>query len=210
MKIEILKKYLREQRVNKLYIKVKKEFQERGPVGHDWEHIYRAIIHALWVGEAEKADMNIVIPAIILHDIGFLYDKNPSIHHITGSKNCIKYLDDWNREDREKVSKCILSHKGKIFEFKIEPKSLEEKVVFDADTLDKCGNIGVYYTSKVMVEFALSGIKELSSIKKATSLLSKYENIKFYTKTAKRLARKKGGIILDKFFKKVSRELELY
>jgi HD superfamily phosphodiesterase len=208
--LQILKNYLKEKRVNDLYCKVKKEFQERGPVGHDWEHIYRAIIHALWVGEAEKADMNIVIPAIILHDIGFLYDKNPSIHHITGSKNCIKYLDDWNREDREKVSKCILSHKGKIFEFKIEPKSLEEKVVYDADTLDKCGHIGVYYTSKVMIEFVLSGRKEYESIKKVARICSKFEDIKFYTKTAKRLARKKGGIILDKFFKKVSRELELY
>jgi len=39
---------------------------------HNWEHIYRDTLNAIVIGEAERADMGVVLPAIVMHDIGYL------------------------------------------------------------------------------------------------------------------------------------------
>lgn len=45
---------------------------------HNWSHIYRDTLNAIVIGEAERADMSIVLPAITMHDIGFLYGGDRS------------------------------------------------------------------------------------------------------------------------------------
>lgn len=39
-------------------------------VAHNWAHAYRDTLNAIVIGEAENADMTIVLPAITMHDIG--------------------------------------------------------------------------------------------------------------------------------------------
>jgi uncharacterized protein len=205
-----LQKYLKELRVKKLYNKVKSEFEKRGPIAHNWDHIYRDIINAIWIGEAEGADMNIVIPAVILHDVGFLYDPDPSSHHLVGAKKCFEWLGDWSKENQDKIAGCIRCHKGKSREFNFEPKTLEEKVVCDADLLEKTGRIGVLQGVRTFVEFAESGLNEYKRLINIVRKFLTIKKIKFYTKEAEKIAGKRGGHLQREFFTEALKELDKY
>ena len=87
-----LQKYLSIDRIKKLHDAAKTAFESRGPFAHNWDHTYRDTINAIWIGEVEGADMNIVIPAILLHDIGFLYDPDPYSHHLIGCEKSHAWL----------------------------------------------------------------------------------------------------------------------
>ncbi|MDD3647519.1 MAG: HD domain-containing protein [Candidatus Dojkabacteria bacterium] len=207
--MKILGRYFKEKRNKDLYTKVENEFEERGPIAHNWDHIYRDIINAIWIGEAENANMDIVFPAIVLHDIGFIYNPDPSIHHQIGSEKCIEWLDDWDEKERKLIQSCILCHKGKNMEFKIEPTTLEEKVVYDADQLEKMGYAGLFGSVRVGVEFAESTLPELKSLYEITKLFKDMSPIQLYTKKAKEIAKKKGGLKFD-LFKRAYEELKEY
>lgn len=56
-----------------LYGLVKRDFSTKGPVHHNWHHILRDLAKAVIVGEAEGANMKIVLASVLLHDIGRLY-----------------------------------------------------------------------------------------------------------------------------------------
>jgi uncharacterized protein len=138
-----LKKYLEDKRLKNVHDEVKAAFKQHGLIAHNWDHIYRDTINAIWIGEAEGAAMEIVLPAIFLHDIGFLYNPDPAVHNVIGAQKCLDWLDGWCDADKKKISDCILCHKGRTAGFDTEPGSLEAKVVHDADLLEKIGRIGI-------------------------------------------------------------------
>lgn len=207
--LKILDKYLSIERNRKLFKKVRKEFEERGPIAHNWDHIYRDLINAIWIGEEESADMDIVFPAVLLHDVGFLYDPDPDKHHKVGAKNCTEWLQDWTKSDIEEISKCILRHKGSFMGFKNEPETLEEKVVYDADQLEKFGFAGFAGCVRVGDEFAQSTHPEFKSLYELAKVFQKVREIKLYTTKAKSMAKKRGGMKFG-LFKKIEEELKDY
>ena len=161
-----LNKLFQEKRILDLYETVKKMFIAKNPIGHNWEHIQRVISHAVYIGLAEKADMHIVIPAVILHDIGYLsHPGEPRNHPVYGAEECFPFLADWTVEQREQISSCILKHKGKFPGFKQgEPETLEEQVVCDADQLDKFGWIGFMQMVKVYMEYVAEGDEKFKTM----------------------------------------------
>jgi uncharacterized protein len=122
---------------------------------HNWQHAYRDTINAIEIGEAEGANMAVVLPAIVMHDIGFLYDGRGSTHGAIGADKLSGYLAEGNiKLDADKqvhIADCIRTHKGNIHGE--EPETLEAKVVSDADVLDKLGPIGIYQVTKTFTEF---------------------------------------------------------
>jgi HD superfamily phosphodiesterase len=78
---------------------------------HNWEHAYRDTLNAIVIGEAEGADMRIVLPAITMHDIGFLYGATGRTHGAIGADKLVEYLKDANvtysTEDTAKIASCI-------------------------------------------------------------------------------------------------------
>ena len=122
---------------------------------HNWEHCHRDTINAMVIGEAEDADMTIVLPAAVMHDIGFLYGASGSTHGSVGADNLSEYLKagsiDYSDSDMKHISNCIRTHKGSMHNEK--PESLEAKVVADADMLEKFGPIGVYQFIRTYTEF---------------------------------------------------------
>ncbi|HET9412232.1 MAG TPA: HD domain-containing protein [Candidatus Saccharimonadales bacterium] len=122
---------------------------------HNWAHVYRDILNAIVVGEAEKADMGVVLPAITMHDIGFLYGANGKTHGAVGAEKLHEYLHDGNIKYPpkiiESIADCIRTHKGSMHNEK--PASLEAKVVADADLIEKFGPIGVYQNIRTFTEF---------------------------------------------------------
>jgi HD superfamily phosphodiesterase len=212
--LEKLRNYLAISRNLRLHDQVRDAFHARGPVAHNWDRIFRDTVNAVGIGEPEGADMEIVLPAVLLHDVGFLYNPDPYLHHMIGADKCFEWLSDWSEADRRRISDCIKSHKGKFPEFGIEPDSTEAKVVHDADMLEKFGHIGILQSLRTYVEFGICGVEKFSKYRELHEIVNMQATLRdlnFYTVTGQRLAQKRGGI--DKrvrFFVEALREIEEY
>jgi HD superfamily phosphodiesterase len=209
-----LQTYLADERIKKIHDSVQTAFESRNFIAHNWDHIYRDTINAIRIGEAEGADMQIVLPAILLHDVGFLYNPDPAVHHIIGAEKCADRLGDWSAAERQKIADCILSHKGSMPGFEVEPPSLEARVVHDADLLEKTGKIGILQVVRTDVEFGQGGLANHQDYKNLYAIVKKragFKNLTFYTKTGEEIAARRGGHqIRREFFQDLLAELEEY
>ena len=112
---------------------------------HDWTHVERVYNLAMNIGKQEKADLSILGAACLLHDIGRkaeMKSRGKFCHAEKGaelaSKILLKYKIDQDLIDN--VTHCIISHR---FRNKNIPKTIEAKVLFDADKLDSIGAVGI-------------------------------------------------------------------
>lgn len=185
-----LNSMLGQLRLRTLYTSVRDAFTAQGSVGHGWEHVRRVIVNAAWIGPEEHADMDIVMPAIILHDIGFVTNpEEPKKHPEHGARECRRFLEGWTEEQQEKIAGCILKHKAAYPGYSgIEPTTLEERVVCDADQLDKFGWIGVTQMIKVYTEYGIKGLERYKRHSGVVEGLRHLSEIQLYTETGKRIA----------------------
>jgi uncharacterized protein len=155
-----LKKYLdTDDDFRKIFDYTKLRFQAATQLSaHNWEHAYRDVVNAIMIGQVEKADMTIVLPAAAMHDIGFLYGAVSHTHGAVGAEKLPQFLQEGGISLSPKklahISECIRTHKGNIHGE--VPQSLEAKVVSDADVLDKLGPVGVYQVTRAWTEFNAS------------------------------------------------------
>lgn len=205
-----LEPYLKEKRLFKLYEYTRGRFEASGLIAHDWHHVYRDMINAIWIGEAEGADMGIVLPAMILHDIGFLYNPDFKIHHLVGAEKCAEWLTDWDAEQVKTITDCIRSHKGSTKGFDHKPITIEEKVVCDADSLEKTGYMGILQGARVFVEFAAGGMDRYRRLHHMAEYFAEIPPMKFFTKTGQRIAQSRGGDFRKRFSRQVLKELAAY
>lgn len=115
---------------------------------HDKEHIYRVLNNALVIAEEEKnVDYDILITACLLHDVGRIDQmKDPMLCHAqVGSEKAKKFLLEQGYPEAfaETVADCIRTHR---FRKNAPPKTLEAKILFDADKLDVVGAMGIART----------------------------------------------------------------
>lgn len=172
---------------------------------HNWEHIYRDTLNAIVIGEAEGAEMRVVLPAIVLHDIGYLYDGPTKEHGPRGADKLPEYLDaagiSYPADDVAKLASCIRTHKGTAFD--AHPDGLEAKVVADADLLEKFGAFGVYQHIRSLGEFRwpLTRIIEFSNRFARAAVLE--------TETGRQLAEPGRRLVIE-FFRELTRAAEPY
>lgn len=121
--------------------------------GHDWWHIYRVRALAMRIAEIEHANMCIVQMGALLHDIADFKFNNGDLQ--AGARVTKEFLTAQNvpEDTIQKIAHIVehVSFKGAGEENKM--KSLEGKIVQDADRLDALGAIGVART------FAYGGSK---------------------------------------------------
>ncbi len=112
---------------------------------HDREHVYRVLNNALRIAAEEKhVDYDLLICACLLHDIGRSAQlRDPSLcHGEVGSQMAYAYLTEqgFGETFAANVRDAIRSHR---FRKNDPPRSLEAKILFDADKLDVVGAIGI-------------------------------------------------------------------
>lgn len=112
---------------------------------HSFDHTERVLNLCLKIGEKEKANIKILIPAALLHDIGRNFEdksRGKICHAQKGAElaELILKKHSFSKDEIEKVKHCIASHR---FRGKNIPKSLEAKILFDADKLDSIGAVGI-------------------------------------------------------------------
>ncbi|MFQ5782633.1 MAG: HD domain-containing protein [Nitrosopumilus sp.] len=111
---------------------------------HDFNHIMRVYKNAKKICDKEKANEKLVLSAVLLHDI-ISYQKSDkrskisSIESANKSKQILKKYD-FSQEEITIISDAIRDHS---FSQNKTPKTIEGKILQDADRLDALGAIGI-------------------------------------------------------------------
>ncbi|HMS23680.1 MAG TPA: HD domain-containing protein [Candidatus Saccharibacteria bacterium] len=201
-----LNKYLsKDEKYRTVFDYTKKRFNDAPHLtAHNWAHAYRDTINAIVIGEAEKADMSIVLPAITMHDIGFLYGATGRTHGAIGAEKVAEFLHeagvDYSDEQVQKIADCIRTHKGSMHDE--VPESLEAKVVADADLLEKFGPFGVYQLVRTFGEFNYP-------LEKILSRKDEIQKLRLETLTGQKLAEPARQFVSD-FFSELAEANEPY
>jgi uncharacterized protein len=124
---------------------------------HDFDHVLRVYRMAERLAEAEGADPEIVRAAALLHDAEGAAPGEGSVrenHHHASAGFAAQVLagEGWEAGRIAAVQHCIRAHRYR--DQSEPPRSLEAKVLFDADKLDVLGAIGV---ARVIAYAALDG-----------------------------------------------------
>ncbi len=115
---------------------------------HDWDHTLRVLKTAQRLGKEEGADLDVITVAALFHDIARpqeMASKGLADHAELGATTTLQLLTDNNvgtQEFRQHVCDCIRSHRWRRRNGD-GPKSIEAKVLYDADKLDALGAIGL-------------------------------------------------------------------
>ncbi len=188
---------------------------------HDWDHTERVLNLAIHIGKKEKADLDIIKIAAILHDIGRKKqdEKVGEICHAElGGKMARKILAKYNFKPDfiEAVIHCIECHR---FRGKNIPQTKEAKVLYDADKLDSIGAIGIgraflfagevgakLHDPNVDVKKTKEYTKDDSAYREFLVKLCKIKD-RILTKEGKRIAKERHQFMVD-FFNRINKEIE--
>lgn len=185
-----------------LYELVEHDFSTKGLIHHNWNHVLRDIARGIMIGEAEGANMKIVLAGVLLHDIGRLYPEKGGDHYTSGAKAAPKYLTKagFTKREIEEIIHCIRSHGPRGLE---EPKTLEAKVCYDVDVLScSCGNAGVARVFHYFIAEEKFTIKQMMQIGSGRRGPRK----SFYTETGRKLG-EKDFLKATKFWRELDKEL---
>jgi uncharacterized protein len=115
-----------------------------GDVAHDLDHIERVVENAKAIGQAEGADMRVVVPAAWLHDCVSVPKNSPHRWEASAlaASEAVSLLNKWGAGDWPlgDIKHAIQAHS---FSAGIPPETLEARVLQDADRLDALGAIGL-------------------------------------------------------------------
>ena len=117
---------------------------------HQLDHILSVWKTGIDIGKQENADLEILEPALLLHDIKKPVGDKGAAHHAVLSSNFAKeVLPNFNfsSEEIKKICHAILCHSTSQT-FNLE-RSLEGKIVYDADKLNAVGESGIKRAIKV-------------------------------------------------------------
>ena len=116
---------------------------EKDTSGHDWWHTFRVWNVAKHIGEKEGANMFIVELAALLHDISDWKFQNGD--ESAGPQLAKEWLEkiDVDKDSVDKICDIIVNMSFKGEKHRAIMKTIEGKVVQDADRLDAIGAMGI-------------------------------------------------------------------
>lgn len=111
---------------------------------HDYSHVFTVCLYSIGIAKnvPDKCDPFIVIAGALLHDIGKTNRVFSHIHGLLGGGLAEEYLEGLSVMPSliDAVSQVVVRHTPTSM---IPPRTAEEKVVYDADTLDRLGLMGL-------------------------------------------------------------------
>jgi len=130
-----------DKRIDRLLRLMQKDTQKLG--AEEWAATLRVYNIAVRISKSEGADLQVVGPGALLHDLGKLYEKRErKPHQLAGVRRKLWLLSHagFNSSEIVKILETISSHQRKVT---LRVKSLEGKVLQDADNIDEIGVIGL-------------------------------------------------------------------
>lgn len=132
---------------NELIEEAKKRISSNDP-SHDIEHALRCLSIAERIAKDEKADLEIIIPAALFHDV-VIYPKNDPRSKYASDESAElakKILNNIKDYPKNKIDKVFIAIKQCSFSKGIMPDILEAKILQDADKLEATGAISIMRT----------------------------------------------------------------
>jgi uncharacterized protein len=117
---------------------------DNGDPSHDFAHILRVVKTCRELGEAEGADLEVLLPAALLHDVVNLPKDHPerkraSEYAAAEAKLIMRELG-YAEDVLERTGRAIIEHS---FSAGHKPSQIESAILQDADRLDALGAIGL-------------------------------------------------------------------
>ncbi len=117
-----------------------------GSGAHGFDHTERVVRLCEVLGAGEGADMAVLIPAAIFHDIARPIEEEIGIpHEEAGARMAAAYLEsiDYPADRIAGIVHAIRAHR---YSSGIDPETLEARILSDADKLDAMGAVGIART----------------------------------------------------------------
>jgi uncharacterized protein len=174
---------------------ISRSFQEY--VGcHGYEHTERVIKLCKVLSKDIDVNMDILIPASILHDIG-----RPKDNHAAESAILAREILEKKGFNPDLIKKIIHAIKVHSFSAGGEAKTVEARILSDADKLDAMGAIGIYRVAQYSVEH---NCDYTESIEHFHEKLLKLPEL-LYTDKAKEIAKKRQEFLV-RYLEQVDKE----
>ena len=198
-----------------------KKMLEGANGSHDWDHTMRVSMLSRHIGAAEGVDMDVLLIAAYLHDIGRCFQDASAgavCHAEKGAQMAGPIIKDLSLSEsrKENVIHCIRSHR---FRGNYAPKTAEAKVLFDADKLDAIGAVGVaraflfagevgarLHSPEVSVEDSRPYSRDDTGYREFMVKLSKIKE-RIQTKEGRKMAEERHDF-MERFFKRFLEEYE--
>lgn len=198
---------------------------------HNLDHVYRVYNLSLTLAKGIKVDQEVLKAAVLLHDIARVREDNDNTgktdHAMLGAEMAEKILLklSFPSDKIEHIKDCIRTHRYRADN---KPKTLEAKILFDADKLDAIGAIGVsrafvwvgsnqanIYNDIDLKEYIKKNIDKSGRIKCKNQHSAniefetklKYIVKKLYTKKGKEIGKERIKYLKD-FFKRLEKEIK--
>ena len=116
------------------------------PGSHGLDHVLRVVHLCEIIGKEENADMTVLLPAALFHDIGRPAETKTGIpHEEAGAQMAESYLRSvhYDEECIRKITHAIRTHRYRSI---AKPETLEAQILSDADKLDAMGAAGIART----------------------------------------------------------------
>ena len=117
---------------------------------HDFHHLMRVYKNAKRIGRREGTNMDILLPAVLLHDL-VVYPKGSTKSSKSSDESAdlaenILQSYGYPQDQINQICYCIRAHS---YSKRVVPASLEGRILQDADRLDALGAIGIARTFSV-------------------------------------------------------------
>jgi len=159
---------------------------------HGFDHVERVTALCERIGKAEGADMTILVPAALLHDIARPLEKERGIpHEQEGARMAEEYLTSI-RYDAGAVRAIAAAIRTHRFTTAAEPESPEARILSDADKLDALGAVGI---ARTFLRAGEHGTTMQDGINHFHEKLLKLPD-RMYTKTGRQIAAERHAFLL--------------
>jgi uncharacterized protein len=126
------------------WLEERADYQHGQDAAHDMGHLRRVVANALALAAQEGALLDVVLPAAWLHDCVIVPKDSPQRPQASrlAAQAATAFLQHWHypAQHLPAIAHAIEAHS---FSAQIAPRSIEAKVVQDADRLDALGAIGI-------------------------------------------------------------------
>jgi uncharacterized protein len=172
-----------------------------GSGSHGMDHTERVVSMCRLIGEKEHADLQVLVPAALLHDIARPLEKEKGLpHEEEGARMAEEFLSSLHYDETRILAICaaIRTHR---FSSGKNPESLEAKILSDADKLDAMGAVGI---ARTFMRAAEHGGEIEDAVFHFHDKLLKLKDL-MYTATAREIAGERHAFLLS-FLENLERE----
>ncbi|HOI12745.1 MAG TPA: HD domain-containing protein [Methanoculleus sp.] len=179
-----------DEATDRMVAHVRAAFRDSG--AHGFDHTGRVVRLAEVIGAQEGADMAVLIPAALFHDIARPLEEETGVpHEEEGARMAESYLRSV-RFPEEHIPAIVHAIRAHRYSTGIAPKTLEARVLSDADNLDAMGAVGIART------FIRAGEHGRGIADATGHVHEKLLNLKdlMYTKTAREIAEERHAFLV--------------